>query len=120
MYTFCFSSVHLEKLNSSAKGLLYEIRCRFFQSYAYWKLEQKVIAVIQYYHFPLYCSRPVLGYIDAHLHPLNTAPRNEPIIIARNFRTLLRNIPMKNPATPLPELWELFLHVSAIVLDHPC
>jgi hypothetical protein len=28
--------------------------------------------------------------------------RNEPIIITRNFRTLLRNIPMKNPATPLP------------------
>jgi Kef-type K+ transport system membrane component KefB len=31
-----------------------------------------------------------------------TAPRNEPIIITRNFRTLLRNIPIKNPATPLP------------------
>jgi len=29
MYTFCVSSVHLEKLNSSTKDLLYEIRCRF-------------------------------------------------------------------------------------------
>jgi hypothetical protein len=56
MYTFCVSSVHLEKLNSSTKDLLYEMPF-FFQEYAYWKLEQKVIAAIQYYHFPLYSSR---------------------------------------------------------------
>jgi len=29
MYTFCVSSVQIEKLNSSIKDLLYEIRCRF-------------------------------------------------------------------------------------------
>ena len=29
MYTFYASSVHLEKLNSSIKDLLYEIKCRF-------------------------------------------------------------------------------------------
>jgi hypothetical protein len=39
---------------------------------------------------------------DRHYASTVPAPRNEPIIITRNFRTLLRNIRMKNPATPLP------------------
>jgi hypothetical protein len=49
----------------------------------------------------------------------NTAPRNDPIIITRNFRTLVRNMPMKNPATPLPANETRGVEIFSIILSLP-
>src|SRR5215469_4833042 len=43
--------------------------------------------------------------------------RNEPMIITRNFKTLLRNVPMKNPATPLPANETRGVGIFSIILQ---